>query len=229
MHIGVTGNEAARHGAPRAGRWLVQLRLETGLTSESYVRRQAWREASLSHCPAHPRGGCSFARHGTYPRKDPPGALIARWYCPQAHQTFSLLPDCLAARLPGSLERLEAVVITAEAAPSLAKAADALRADPVELPGAIRWTRRRVRQVHTTLIILIGLLPEHFLGCAPTLGEFRSRLGCECALVQLRTVAADLLHCLPPPLGFRPRPRQGGAGGQTVQHPKGPDPPPKAG
>jgi hypothetical protein len=28
---------------------------------------------------------------------------IARWYCPEGHRTFSLLPDFLAAKLPGSL------------------------------------------------------------------------------------------------------------------------------
>ena len=47
---------------------------------------------------------CSFARHGTYMRKTPRGTRVARWYCPQSRTTFSLLPDCLAARLPGTLD-----------------------------------------------------------------------------------------------------------------------------
>jgi len=29
---------------------------------------------------------------------------IARWYCRDAHMTFSALPDCMAARVAGSLE-----------------------------------------------------------------------------------------------------------------------------
>ena len=37
-----------------------------------------------------------MARHGTYQRKTPPGALIARWYCPA--EPHHLQP---AARLPG--------------------------------------------------------------------------------------------------------------------------------
>ena len=37
-------------------------------------------------------------RHGTYPRRTPTGMRIARYYCPTAHETFSLLPDCLATR-----------------------------------------------------------------------------------------------------------------------------------
>ena len=47
---------------------------------------------------------------------------------------FSLLPECLAARLPGTPRRLEEVVAEAERANSLAAAADA-----VHLPEAMRW------------------------------------------------------------------------------------------
>ena len=136
----------------------MQLRYETGLTGEQYVRAQAWRAARLERCPNHPRGGCSLARHGTYTRKTPRGTRIARWYCPESHTTISLLPDCLAARLPGELDELEAVVAHAEQAPSLAAAANALRRDPVELPGAMRWVERRVRLVHHVVSIVIGLL-----------------------------------------------------------------------
>ena len=56
-----------------AGLMPVQLRFETGLTGAEYVTREAWREARLSHCPLHPRGGCGFARHGTYERKSAGG------------------------------------------------------------------------------------------------------------------------------------------------------------
>jgi hypothetical protein len=56
-----------------AGLIPVQLRFETGLTGAHYVTREGWREARLSRCPLHPRGGCGFARHGTYERKTPAG------------------------------------------------------------------------------------------------------------------------------------------------------------
>ena len=93
-----------------AGPWPVQLRYPTEHTGEQYVSAEAWSAARLPRCPNHPHGGCSFARHGTYRRKTPAGTLIARWYCPESHTTFSLLPDCLAARLPGTLDEMEAVV-----------------------------------------------------------------------------------------------------------------------
>ena len=60
-----------------------------------------------------------MASHGTYGRKTPPGAKIPRWYCRESHTTISLLPDCLAARLPGTLDDLEAVVVAAEGAQNL--------------------------------------------------------------------------------------------------------------
>ena len=137
----------------------MQLRYASGHTGEGYVRAQAWRDATLERCPNHPHGRCSLARHGTYARKTPRGTRIARWYCPQSHTTFSLLPDCLAARLPGTVDALEAVVVAAEQAPSQIAAANALRPDAVGLPGAMRWVRRRVRLVHHVLTIVIGLLP----------------------------------------------------------------------
>ena len=207
-----------------AGPWPVQLRYQTGLTSEEYVSRQAWRKASLPRCPNHPRGGCSFARHGTYPRKTPAGTWIARWYCPQSHTTFSLLPDCLAARLPGSLDELERVVALAEQAPSLEAAANTLRLD-IELPGALRWLRRRIRRVQRCLVIVIGLLPEPLAGCATTITALRACLGQEPALVWLRTLVADQLAQLPAPVGFYTLATRRGDPVQATQQPMGPDPP----
>ncbi|MGH8607255.1 MAG: hypothetical protein ACREX9_07520 [Gammaproteobacteria bacterium] len=153
----------------------MQLRFKTRLTSEEYVSRQAWCDASLPHCPLHPRGGCSLARHGTYERVNPPGTRVSRWYCPHGHRTFSLLPDCLAARFPGSLCTIEQVVAQVEQAESLEAVADRLRPD-VELPGAIRWTRRRVRSVHAALSALRGLHPERFAGCPPTVSMLQKKL-----------------------------------------------------
>ena len=105
----------------------MQLRFQTLHTGEQYVSAEGWREARLDRCPNHPRGGCSLARHGTYARKRPAGTRIARWYCRESHTTFSLLPDCLAARLPGTLTELEEVVAEAEQARSLMAVADQLR------------------------------------------------------------------------------------------------------
>ncbi len=202
----------------------MQLRYKTGLTSEEYVSRQAWREATLDQCPLHARGGCGLARHGTYPRAEPPGTRIARWYCPQGHCTFSLLPDCLAARLPGTLAAVEAVVVAVEEAASLEAAADRLRPE-VELPGAIRWTRRRVQRVHVALTVLRGLEPARFVAWPLHLGGWRDRLGIVPVLPVLREIAADYLHEVPVPLGLRP---PAGAGGEShcgAQQSMGPDPP----
>ena len=204
----------------------MQLRYETGLTGEEYVSAQAWRGARLARCPNHPHGSCSLARHGTYTRKTPRGTHIARWYCPDSHTTFSLLPDCLAARFPGELDEVEAVVAHAEQAPSRAAAADALRRDTVELPGAMRWVARRVRLVHHVLTLVIGLLPEHLARCVAEVGAVRARLGTDCALRTLRVLTAAQLHALPAPLGFRPH-RLGVTNRlRASQHKMGPDPPP---
>jgi hypothetical protein len=214
----------ARHGRRRAGPWPVQLRFECSLTGEEYVSQHAWRNASLSGCPLHPKGGCGFARHGTYERRSPPGTLIARWYCRQGHRTFSLLPDCLAARLPGTLAELEALVGAVEQARSLEAACTDLRLE-IELPGVLRWVRRRVQSVHASLLLLKGILPELFEGCEPTLAAFSQCLGVVEVLSALRQIAAPYLAFLPAPLGLCPRRPGDGEQGQPHQHPVGPDPP----
>lgn len=203
----------------------VQLRYNTGLTGEDYVSRQAWREARLARCPQHPRGGCGFARHGTYPRQSPRGARIARWYCPTAHCTFSLLPDCLAARLPGTLAEVEAVVAVVETASSLEAAADVLRPD-IELPGAIRWTRRRLQRVHAGLVVVRALLAPELAIATATVTALRARLGVAPVLPVLRERVAAALTAVPAPLGLRPRLLAGGEHRRHAQQPMGPDPPP---
>ena len=207
----------------------MQLRYATGLSGEDYVRTEAWRDARLDRCPNHPHGGCSLDRHGTYARKSPRGAKVARWYCPESHTTFSLLPDCLAARLPGTLDDLEAVVVAAEEAGSLEAAANAVRRpeddDAVELPGAMRWVRRRMRLVQDILSRIIGLIPDRLAGCAATMVAVRERLGDDGALMKLRELVSAQLRTLPAPLGFH----AGGIGVadriRAFQHAMGPDPP----
>ena len=202
----------------------MQLRFETSFTSKEYVTHQAWRDATLERCPLHPAGGCSFARHGTYERVNPPGTQVPRWYCPEGHCTFSLLADCFAARLSGSLQEVEAVVVAAEQAASREAAADELRLD-IELPGALRWLRRRLQAVHTALTLILGLFPDLFAGCPPTVSAFAQRLGIDSVLAALRETAEAQLQQLPPPLGFRPPSARGGDSNQPYQHQAGPDPP----
>lgn len=173
----------------------------------------------------HPYGGCSLARHGTYERKKPTGIRIARLYCLEGRTTFSLLPDCLAARLSGSLHDVEVVVDRVEQISTVEAAADQLRLD-IELPGALRWTRRRFQPIHASFTILKGLIPERFTDCAPTLASFRQRLAVDAVLPALREIAAEQLAFLPPPLGLRPPPRSDGEPKRAIQHQPGPDPPP---
>jgi hypothetical protein len=221
---GTFRHEKARHGCRRAGRWPVQLRYACEHTGAEYVRQRAWLNASLPRCPLHPRGGCGFSRHGTYARVSPPGTLVARWYCPTGRRTFSLLPDCLAARLTGTLAEVESVVRAAEQAPSLEAACATLRLD-IELPGALRWVGRRVQAVHSALHVLKALLPERFGGCEATVAAFGERLGVAEVLVALRAIAETLLAILAKPLGFVPRREPGGGRRGARQHGAGADPP----
>ena len=206
----------------------MQLRYETGLTGEEYVKAEAWRDARLERCPNHPRGGCSVARHGTYGRKTPPGAKVPRWYCRESHTTISLLADCLSSHLPGTLDDLEAVAVAAEGAASLEAAANDVRRDAIELPGAVRWVRRRVRLVHDVLARVIGLIPDKLAGCAATMVAVRERLGSDSALMALRGLVSAQLRALPAPLGFQPHGTGVGGRKPAFQHSMGPDPPPAA-
>ena len=205
----------------------MQLRDPSSLTSEAYVAQRAWRDASLAGCPRHPTGGCGFARHGTYPRQMPAGMRIARYYCPTAHETFSLLPDCLASRFPGELDAMEDVVAHVAAARSIEAAADVLRPDIV-LPSAVRWVRRRLTLVRATLVIVVSLLPDVFTGDA-RLGGVRAALGTDHALVALRARAAARLPALPRPLGFGPPVRPPRAPRPRSQHDLWADPEPSSG
>ena len=146
---------------------------------------------------------------------------IARYYCPTAQETFSLLPDCLASRFPGPLDDLERVVAQVEAAPSIEAAADVLRPDIV-LPSAVRWVRRRLTLVRATLLAVVTLLPDLFGGPAH-LGAVRTALGTDHVLVTLRARAAVLLPALPRPLGFAPPVRPRRARGRRRQHHLGAD------
>ena len=230
----------ARHGSRRAGRWPVQLRLATqGITGADYVSSRLWERARLACCPLHPQGGCGFAAHGTYGRVDPPGTRIRRWYCRSAGVTFSALPDCLCARLSGTVQALEGAVRLVEAAPSLAAAVRDERRE-IEWPGVLRFFRRRVRHTHRALRAIKGLYPDPFAAVLPTLTQFAGALGIEplgiepvgcesvggeSVLVRLREMAARHLAALPAPLGFDPVRTSARQRPDTRQHRTGPDPP----
>jgi hypothetical protein len=200
----------------------VQLRFATGLTSEEYVSEEGWRQASLATCPLHPAGGCGFERHGTYVRVTPAGTRVARFYCRAGRTTFSLLPDCLASRLSGSLAAVEHVVTTVGVARSVEAAADHLRPD-IELPGAVRWVRRRLGPVRAVLLAVVTLLPE-LAGVRPTLAAVGAQLGVP-VLVAVRARAERHLPALAAPVGFHPQRRRGANRGAAAQHDLGPDGP----
>ena len=181
----------------------------------------AWENATLVGCPRHPAGGCGFARHGTYPRTTPAGMAIARYYCPQAHETFSLLPDCLASRFPGTLAAMEHVVAVVEGARSVAAAADVLRPD-VGWTSAGRWVHRRLRVVRATLVTVVTILPA-LLGVAAQVTAVRTALDTDQALVRLRTEVDAWLHAVPRPLGFAPPCPVRSAGVAACQHDMGAD------
>ena len=138
--------------------------------------------------------------------------------------TFGLVPDFLCSRLTGGLEEVEAAVAAAEAALTREAASEALRRD-IELPGALRWLRRRTRLVHAGIAAAIGLLPGLLAGCEPTVSSLRSALGAESALVYLRDAVAPHLSALPPPLGFGPPPRAAEGLAHRPPTGTGPDPP----
>jgi len=174
------------------------------MTGEQYVACKAWRNARLDSCPFDGDDACGLCRHGSYPRVRPPGIRVARYYCPRARTTISLLPDFLAARLSGDLDEVERVVCGVEKARSVEAAANELRTDDVGLPGAVRWVRRRLGPVRAALLILVNVMPDR-LGRDPRLNSLRQRLGTEHALVQLRELSQECLAQTPAPIGFAPR------------------------
>lgn len=202
----------------------LQIPLRTSSSADTYVRNREWRGAKLSGCPLHPLGGCSFARHGSYGRVTPRGLRIARWYCPEGHRTFSLLPDFLAARLPGLLVSVEDSVAVASSAKSIEAAADALRGPDVTLPSAVRWLRRRVQAVRAALdAVTRAAPPETLIGAlvrnpTPWLdsGQGHVLLGLR------RSLSPQTLCSIPAPLGFQIS-RRAGWGRRNNQHGFGPD------
>jgi hypothetical protein len=146
---------------------------------------------------------------------------VRRYYCPTAHETFSLLPDCLASRFPSDLDDLERVVVHVAAARSVEAAADTLRPD-IELPSAVRWIRRRLAVVRTALVIAASLLPALRIRDV-SLVTLGTAWGTARVLVTLRGRVAGHLAVVPPPLGFGPRPIRRPGRHPAAQHAMGAD------
>lgn len=211
----------------------MQFRLPCQLTADEYTSQRFWEQASLQSCPLHPDGGCGFCRHTPYERVEPPGTRIARWRCPRHRVTFSLLPDCLASGVKGSLRDIEAAVDKAERRDgSLEELAANLRpsseADPDSdhVAGTLKWLRRRRRWVTAALTFALPLLRTRLAGREPTLDDFRAALDVEHVLESLRSLLEDHLAHLPLPFGFGPRSSSRNCSASSLQQGMGPDPPP---
>lgn len=203
----------------------VQLRHETKLTSEEYVKQKGWESARTERCPVHPEGGCGIARHTPYARVEPPGMLVARDYCATGHITISLLPDCLASRLSSTLSRVEEVATAVEERESSIEAVAQRLRPEIEVQGAVRWVRRRVVAVAVALAALKGLRPDVLTHVGPTLGEVRSALGVGAVLPALRGLCGPRLCFVPPYVGLGPRVSGGKTKRRGIQQGKGADPP----
>lgn len=202
----------------------VQVRLATLSTGELYVTEKQWLHATLTCCPWHPKGGCGFCRHGTYPRVRPRGTLIARWYCPTERRTVSALPDALASHFSGTLADIEAHVRATEQGLSMQSVAMSCRLE-IELPGALRYLSRLCKAVHKALNICRGLHPELLCAAQPTITSFSLSVEGSSVLVSLRQLVARHLGQLPTPLGFNRSRNNPVARLNSLQQQTGHDPP----
>lgn len=188
----------------------VQVLLKGLVADEAYVTGRGWEHAILGECPLHPEGGCGVGGHGSYARVWPEGCRIARFWCPVARVSISLLPESLAAGVTGSLDAIEAAAEAVEAHGLAAAVEVVLPADAddaVGLVGATRWVRRRARWVDGLLLALVTLMADRFAGVAPTLAGLRAALGVERVLVALRPIAERHLSALARPFGLQARAR----------------------
>lgn len=187
----------------------MQLRIKTTLTFAPYVTTCGWEQTTLEVCPLCGPGTCHLQRLAPYLRKFPAVAFVARYYCPETHTTFGLLPDFYASRVPGTLDDLEHVAATAETIAGREPLAEALRPadapDAVSLRAVIAWVRRRLAWVRALLATVAGLFPEDFADVERSIGAFRAKLGTDRVLVALRGIAEPYLYALPPPLGLNPQ------------------------
>jgi hypothetical protein len=134
-----------------------------------------------------------------------------------------VLPGCPSHVQPAAGLHVVATRGTVEESPSVEAAAGKLRPD-IDLPGAVRWVRRRLQGIRTSLLILLTVLPGR-LGTSAQIRDVRKVLQTERCLVSLREVGSVQLSSLPRPLGFRPWRERTIEGERPLQHKTGPDPP----
>ena len=123
----------------------------------------------------------------------------------------------------GSLDETEKVVVLSDTI-GVEKAAMELRVREVELPGVLRWLRRRRLGVRAALLALITALPGS-LGSVAEIEAMRLALGKQRLLVALREIGAAHLQSLPAPLGFGRRVASRTKRGNRPQHETGTDRP----
>lgn len=213
------------HSHCRAAVGDLQLSHQTECTDSEYVTTEGWKEAPRpKKCPLEDQCKGRLQGHGTYARQTPDGLRVRRWRCAQCGGTVSMLPSCMAAHLPGSLEEVEQAVGAAQGEPRPAPE-DVHPSAHIEPPGAARWVRRRVRRVVAGLRAAATLLPDPFAGLPPTVEAFRGALDGQPALSGLRKAAAAQLQQLPCPIGFSCRSIAAPAQPDKTQHSSGLDPP----
>jgi len=184
----------------------VQIVFDSGHTSESYVIEEGWRDASIERCP---RCRATIPRHGTYARKVPDGTRIARFYCRPCKMTVSSLPSFLAAGYSETLAVQKGAVASVGAHPTFDAAARAMRPD-IELQGARRWLRRRVRRHQLATLIVATVL-----AVSPEVAD----------PFAMRVEMPEVLRHAPTPAGLAHRPLCAWRADDAHQQPMGPDPP----
>ncbi len=208
----------------------MQIRCPTNHTAEEYVRNESWKYIRISRCPIHTDHDCRLLFHGVYIRAIPNGTKIPRFLCPTENITISLLPDCFSSRLSGPLVDIEIAVSMVEEAIiqdqiasgsgevslntdiplsslDLGSAAQKMNVEQriFDLAADFRWLKRRLDYVLEVLTIMILLFPAQFKNCLPSITSFRSVLGDDPILAQLREIAESELHKIPKPVGLNPR------------------------
>ena len=178
----------------------MQIRYSVNVSASEYNKQKLCEKAELNQCPIHPEGGCGIRRHGTYARKWPIKLKIPCWYCRAAHTLISLLPDFLPSRLSGTLKQVEKVVLEAQKYPSLESAAENIRPN-IELPGAVRWLRRRIKYVTQILTRGAGILPQFGF---KNLKQLQKTFKIDFVLPYLREILETHLHKLPHIIGLIP-------------------------
>lgn len=187
----------------------VQVLWKEFTAADRYVADRAWERAVLGECPFHPQGACGLRKLGTYRRVEPEGTRVARYWCPRAGASISVLPAFLAARMRGTLDAIEAAVLAVEQTGSIAAAVEQVYpADAARAIGAVCARRsicRRLAAVQAALLAVVTLLPGRLTGITPTITALRDALGAPRVLVSVRGMIEPHLSALPAPLGFRNR------------------------